>query len=132
MTISPKKEPYEKKSHKFYAVDTILKKVHPVNEIGFVIDPKSRLMRSVSGFMDLVRPDILEERITSEWPGTQRNKNYKYFRIRLNSILKEMFTQEPNVFKWDGINKPEDLSFYHNNQMKAYVIAHEGEVVFVV
>ena len=80
-----------------------------------------------------LKPFLLEETKTNEWPGTKvfgpPDHTIRFYKLDRNSV--KILSESYSVFSWLAPDKPEDLAFYKENKYLWFgSVAHENMAFF--
>lgn len=84
---------------------------------------------SASAVAEALRPDLLRERRTSEWPGTQLVGHRAIVRLyRMSPAACSALAAAGGMYAWRAPERPEDLAFYVSEENPWLMsIAHERD-----
>jgi hypothetical protein len=80
-----------------------------------------------------LKPFLLEEIQTNEWPGTKvigpPEHNLRFYKLDRNSV--KILSEANSVYSWLAPDRPEDLAFYKENKCLWFgSVAHENMAFF--
>lgn len=79
-----------------------------------------------------LKPFLIRELKTNEWPGTRitgPNALVRHYKVSRKSI--EVLARAGSFRNWRAPDFPEDLAFYRKGELAYFSIAHEDEESFV-
>src|SRR5437762_580079 len=70
-------------------------------------------VRSAATIEETLRPDLVSEKQTDQWPGTRLLGHSATVRLyRLSPKALSVLVEAKSLFAWVAPNRPEDLAFY--------------------
>jgi hypothetical protein len=105
-----------------------------VETFSFVIREEQKVVNEVMDLLENLKIYLIESKRVSEWPGTKLLWGeailYSYYFNNESTYI--LYTTEDNLYKWLLPERPEDLTFYKNNNPFFISITHERDAYFEV